>query len=228
MNRRRLMFSQNEEKFLKHWWSGEDALVDDILLDRMGTNFGWKLVGDPQQIDDAWVFDSKTKFGSSTIQLSQCDLGNHFAIELDADLNPSIYTTPSVFLDFGNRFKYRGTMGFHCIPNGVGCFWQMGGDTPSPIPVSKEANYPTYMKLPSGNVWTPVKIMCEIRDRGNGYDEFVATYNEYSYTFEADVPKVKYNFNALQYEKIFLSRSANSAVQGIGMKLRNLKIYVFD
>lgn len=56
--RRRLLQSQeNEEKFLKYWWSADDDLVDRVWYDRKGSGVNWTAVGNVSKENGLYITD---------------------------------------------------------------------------------------------------------------------------------------------------------------------------
>lgn len=235
LRRRGLMAMDHESKFLRHWWCGEDALSDGVLRDRMGTDFGWRMT-------DAVTWDGRqyhfagdpTSYGLATVPIYEIDLGHHFTVYLDGDLAKPDVGDWSSFFDIGSVQSANKNIGFSTNLKGTFFNWKMLGNESDPgLYVNKVTNYPSELKL-SGNGWNTVEATLSILDKGNGYDKGVVSLNGYEYTYSCNVPKVRYTDFYQSNEKI------NTAILGGGtlidsfgnlttkLRLRNLKIYVYD
>lgn len=215
---------QDEDQFLRYWWSGNDPLVNGKLVDRMGSGIDWYLYGAPVWTGTEYVFDSTARYGEYP-NCRDFDLGHHFKVVLDADLKTGVHSVDSAFLDLGSVTSAQKNIGFSYTTAGVSFNWKMTGNDSNPgITCAKDATYPPDFVLPAG-VWTAVNLTVEMRDRGNGYDECFIKDRANEFIFQENVPKVEYSG--------FINRAATLSKgylqeYGIGMKLRNLKIYVYD
>lgn len=216
--------SDTDAKFLRYWWSGSDPLVDGKLTDRMGSGIDWSIHGSPQWTGTEYVFDTTSKYGEYP-ETAHFDLGHHFRVVLDADLNPSIHHIPSAFFDIGSVIEAYKNIGFSCTAGGINVNWKMEGNNSNPgLGPSSDSTCPDGLAI-SRNGWTPVNVEITIRDRGNGYDECYVANNGFSHIYTADVPKVRYA--DFDNRPAYLSRGAAPGY-GIGMRFRDLKVYVYD
>ena len=215
--------NQSEEKYLRYWWSGSDPLINGKLVDRMGSGIDWTLFGNPAWTGTEYVFDTTAKYGTYP-NCADFNLGHHFKVVLDADLTMSVYMYGSTFLDLGSVRKSGKNIGFFYNQSGAGCNWKMAGDNENHVLAPrKDTTYPRDFALAAG--WPDVNLTMEMRDRGNGYDEFFVQDGEKEFTYQADVPEVEYSGFIAGVATLSRGFSASS---GIGMKLRSLKIYVYD
>lgn len=228
MLRRRMLLLDtinSDEKYLKHWWSGEDELENGILKDRMGTGFDWLIQGNPVHENGMLIFKNVNTYAVlSGKETEDWDLGHHFKIMLDIDVMKGNFPYWSAFLDMGSVTNASKNIGFIATDVGMAINWKLKGNSSNPG-LHNNPNYPDNMKFDPLK-WNTVNGYISLVDKRNGYDKCVVKVNDQTYEYPVDVPKTEYK-NMNNTSQSYLGRGVLNSY-GTYLRLRDIKIYVYD